>query len=123
MGAGPSDGDAMRPHETTSYAGLMRLVVAFLHRCVPGSSRNAHAVMRRTRISATIPEHASARAAVRGSQGLPPVSGSGRADAEALAVALAEGLAEALALALAEAFAVAPVLALSCTRSTSRLPA
>ncbi len=50
---------------------------------------------------------------------LPPVPGSGRADAEGLAVALVE----ALALALAEALAVAPVLALSCTNKTFRLSA
>ncbi len=82
-------------------------------------------MMRRTRASATTPEHTSAMAAVKGSQVLPPVSGSGRADAEGLAVALAVALADALALALAaaltEALAVAPVLALSSTRRTSRL--
>src|SRR5215217_4845028 len=74
--------------------------------------RGAHwAVIRLITISATTPEHASTTAAIRGSASLPPVSGSGLADAEALVEAEA----------LAEAPAVEPVPALSCTRSTSRL--
>src|SRR3712207_372340 len=48
----------------------------------------------------------------QGEPGATPVSGSGCADAEGLAVALVR----ALVLALAEELAVAPVLALSCTR-------
>jgi hypothetical protein len=55
---------------------------------------------------------------------LPPVSGSGRADAEGLAEALADALAEVLADALADALAeAAPPPALSCTRRTCRLSA
>src|SRR5215203_2196368 len=73
------------------------------------------AVRRRITINVATPEQARTMAAVSGSTSLPPVSGSGFADAEALAEALAEVLAEALA--------VAPVSALSCTRSTSRLSA
>jgi len=79
-------------------------------------TRCAHAAMRRTRARLTTPEIVSARAAVKGSHMLPPVSGSERA-AEGLAVALAE------ALALEEALVVAPVLASSRTRRTSRLSA
>src|SRR3712207_1422825 len=70
------------------------------------------------------PEPASPRAAVKGIQVLPPVSGSGRADAEGLATALAEALALALADTLAEALAeAAPPSPLSCTRRTSSLSA
>ena len=73
------------------------------------------AVTRRTSTSAATPEHANTMATLEGSQGLPPVGGSGSAGAEADALALAEALADALA--------VAPVPALSCTRRTSRLSA
>src|SRR5688572_20177825 len=65
------------------------------------------AVRRRIVTSATTPEHARTRATTSGSTSLPPVSGRWPAGAEALA----------------EALAVAPVSALSCTRSTSRLSA
>lgn len=69
--------------------------------------------MRRTSTSATTPKPANTMATVKGSQALPPVSGSESAGAEAEAFALAEALAVALA--------VAPVLALSCTRRTRKL--
>jgi hypothetical protein len=71
--------------------------------------------MHRTSTSATTPEPANTMATVKGNLALPPVSGSESAGAEAEAFALAEALAVALA--------VAPVLALSCTRRTSRLSA
>ena len=80
---------------------------AILQWCASGAVRHAHAALRRIRASAKIPEHTSAMAVVKDSQVLLPVSGSGRADAEGLAVSLAEALAlalaEVLALALAEA--------------------
>ncbi len=44
-------------------------------------------MMRRTMASAATPEHAITRPAVKGSQALPPVSGSWCEGAEALAVA------------------------------------
>ena len=96
---------------------LRPLVGAFHHWCASDFVQTYHAaVMRRASTSATTPEHANTMATVKGSQALPPVCGSesaGGAEAEAFA------LAEALAVALA----VAPVLALSCTRRTSRLSA
>jgi hypothetical protein len=106
---GPPDDDVARTYETSSLAILMRLIGVILTRC-------AHAAMRRTRARPTTPEIVSARAAVKGSHVLPPVSGSEPA-AEELVVALAE------ALALEEALAVALVLASSRTRRTSRLSA
>ena len=109
MVAGPPDDDAARTYETNSLASFMHLMGVILTRC-------AHAAMRRTRARLATPEIVSARAAVKGSHVLPPVSGSERA-AEGLAVALAE------ALALEEALVVAPVRASSRTRRTSRLSA
>src|ERR671913_767182 len=100
---GPPDDDVARTYETSSLASLMRLIGVILTRC-------AHAAMRRTRARPTTPEIVSARAAVRGSHVLPPVSGS-------------EPAAEELVVALAEALALALVLASSRTRRTSRLSA